>query len=230
MDVGAAWVSAAASLLVAFAAYLSMGARGGARVRLPAIMSRLLRRARSAAGSLRVPTLGGAGRRSGAGMLGRLFRAREERARREACLAQMPEMVDVVVLGLSAGVSFDAALGMYCSRYRTLLASELASAMRSWELGFKTRRQALEDLAARMGVEAFATFVATVNESIEFGAPLAEALVEQGEIVRAARRSELQERIEKAPVKMLVPVGTMVLPAMLLAILGPMLCVMTQSV
>ena len=33
----------------------------------------------------------------------------------------------------------------------------------------------------------------------------------------------MQERIEKVPVKMLVPLGTLVVPAMLLAILGPLL-------
>ena len=40
----------------------------------------------------------------------------------------------------------------------------------------------------------------------------------------------VQERIEKAPVKMLVPTGGLILPAMLLAILGPLLASLTELV
>lgn len=230
MDGGTTLLALGTSCLVAMATYLFLGTEQQLRVRAIALKSRFSRRVRTSASALRSRIKGGALQGTSSHAPSKFMRARADKARRQACLAQMPEMVDVVVLGLTAGVSFDAALELYCSRYQTLLASELAGAMRSWKLGFKTRRQALEELAQRLGVEAFSTFVATVNESIEFGSPLADALVEQGEAVRAAHRSQVQERIEKAPVKMLVPVGTMVLPAMLLAILGPMLSAMVHSV
>ena len=95
--------------------------------------------------------------------------------------------------------------------------------MRSWRLGLSTRKDALGALAHELDIPAFTVFTSTVCESLEFGAPLASTLVTQAEAVRAARRSAVQENIEKAPVKMLVPTGTLVLPAMLLAILGPLL-------
>ena len=157
--------------------------------------------------------------RMGAGSRSRSLRA-EERAR---CLDELSELIDVVALGLAAGVSFDASLQIYCSRYKTALADLMGDAMRSWRLGLSTRREALGSLARELDVPAFTMFADTVCESLEFGAPLASALVSQAEAVRAARRSAVQENIEKAPVKMLVPTGTLVLPAMLLAILGPLL-------
>ena len=46
--------------------------------------------------------------------------------------------------------------------------------------------------------------------------------------MRCARRAEVQERIEKAPIKMLVPTGTLILPAMLLAVLGPLLASLSE--
>lgn len=139
------------------------------------------------------------------------------------CLDELSELIDVVALGLAAGVSFDAALQIYCTRYDTMLSEYLGDALRSWKLGMSTRKEALVGLANRLDVPAFSMFVDTVTESLEFGAPLAAALTSQAESVRGARRAAVQEQIEKAPVKMLVPTGTLVLPAMLLAILGPLL-------
>ncbi len=172
-------------------------------------------------GGLRDGLAGAAG---GASRGLRAVRERRERADRKArCLSELPELIDVVVLGLSVGVSFDASLRMYCSRNRTMLSELLGDAMRSWRLGIATRREALAKVSAELGVGAFDAFVETVTESLDFGSPLVESLVNQAESVRRQRRMSLEEQVEKAPVKMLIPTGTLVLPAMLLAILGPLL-------
>ena len=158
-------------------------------------------------------------------------RGGEARARardRSRCLDELPELIDVVALGMSAGISFDAALGIYCDKYDTMLAGELSDAMRSWELGLTTRSEALHVLAGRLDVPAFTTFVDTATESLAFGAPLTKALGEQAQAVRRARRADVQERIEKAPIKMLVPTGALILPAMLLAVLGPLLASLSE--
>ena len=154
--------------------------------------------------------------------------ARAKARDRSRCLDELPELIDVVALGMSAGISFDAALGIYCDKYDTMLASELSDAMRAWELGLTTRSEALRVLASRLDVPAFTTFVDTATESLAFGAPLTKALGEQAQAVRRARRADVQERIEKAPIKMLVPTGTLILPAMLLAVLGPLLASLSE--
>ena len=159
-------------------------------------------------------------------MHGQRMRVREQ----EECLGELSELIDVVALGLSAGISFDAALAMYCARYNTLLARLLGEAMQRWRLGLSNRGDALADLARHLEVPAFSTFVETVTESLTFGAPLAQALTEQAESIRQQRRYAVQERIEKAPIKMLVPTGTLVLPAMLLAILGPLIASLATTV
>lgn len=151
-----------------------------------------------------------------------LHARRSRRAVHGACLDELPELLDVLALGLSAGISFDAALAIYCERYETMLSARMGDAMRSWQLGLQSRRQALKLLAEELSVDAFSTFVAAVTDSLTLGAPLAQTLVTQAESVRDARRADQQEAIEKTPVKMLVPIGTLVLPAMLLSILGPL--------
>ena len=65
---------------------------------------------------------------------------------------------------------------------------------------------------------------ASVSEALSFGAPLAQTLERQADAIREEQRASVEQRIEEVPVRMLVPLGTLVVPAMLLAVLGPLLC------
>ena len=154
----------------------------------------------------------------------RQARERERLARRRsACLREMPTLIDVLTLGLSAGLSFDASLSLYCDRYQTELSQAFSEAMLSWRMGVTSREEALEAMACELGVDALARFATVVGESLDFGSPLASGLEVQAKAIRDEQRAQVEEEIEKAPVKMLVPLGVLVVPAMLLAILGPLL-------
>lgn len=154
---------------------------------------------------------------------GRAGRAASAEARRAACLNDLPALLDVVTLGLSAGLSFDASLELYCSRNEGILARAFEEAMLSWRIGASTRERALWRVADDMGVPALGRFASVVGEALAFGAPLAEALEGQARVIRDERRAQVEERIERVPVKMLIPLGTLVVPAMFLAVLGPLL-------
>lgn len=143
--------------------------------------------------------------------------------RRSSCLREMPTLIDVLTLGLSAGLSFDASLALYCDRYQTELSQAFSEAMLSWRMGVMSRESALDAMAGELGVDALARFATVVGESLEFGSPLASALEVQAKAIRDEQRAQVEEEIEKAPVKMLIPLGVLVVPAMLLAILGPLL-------
>lgn len=140
-----------------------------------------------------------------------------------ACERQMPEFLDILGLGLSAGLSLDASLALFCDRRDCELSREIRAAMLSWQMGMEGRSEALSSLSARLGSPSFEGFCSVATEALSFGAPLAQALERQAASIRQEQRSRVQERIEKVPVKMLVPLGTLVVPAMLLAILGPLL-------
>ena len=158
--------------------------------------------------------------------LGPVRRAREAevRARRRAeCLSELPVMLDVVTLGLSAGLSFDSSLELYCERYGSELSRLFSESMLSWRIGARSREEALLRVADEVGVSALGRFAAVVSEALAFGTPLAEALEQQAQAIREEQRSQVEEEIEKVPVKMLVPLGTLIVPAMFLAILGPLL-------
>ena len=142
---------------------------------------------------------------------------------RKSCLREMPEMIDILILGLSSGLSFDSALDLYCLRESGELSKELSNAHMIWKLGANTREEALNQMAARVGVPSLKSFATVVNEALTFGTPLAEILDRQASVLRDEQRSLLETEIEKIPIKMLIPLGTLIVPAMLLAILGPLL-------
>lgn len=155
--------------------------------------------------------------------LRRALRSAERAARRASCLEELPVLLDVVTLGLSAGLSFDSSLELYCSRYDNELSRAFSGAMLEWRVGAATREEALSRLAGDVGVAALERFASMVGEALAFGTPLAGALERQAELLREEQRAQVEEEIERVPVKMLVPLGTLIVPAMFLAVLGPLL-------
>lgn len=187
---------------------------GGAWCALGGDVTRLWRLGRSS----RDAVSGLVGHASGSVRKSRLRSGRRARMARD-----MPVFLDILNLGLSAGLSFDSSLELYCMRYETELATLLRDALLSWQMGVCGRGEALEALARDVDMPAMARFAATVSEALAFGTPLSEALGRQAQVIRDEQRAQVEEQIEHIPVKMLIPLGTLIVPAMLLAILGPLL-------
>ena len=141
----------------------------------------------------------------------------------QVSLGEVSEMIDVVRLGLSAGLSFDAALEIFCANRRSVLAVRLERACMAWRVGVGTREDELLAAARDLDVRALETFAITVGQALALGAPLAETLAAQSREIRAAHRAAVEREIERAPVKLLIPTGTLILPALLVSILGPLL-------
>ncbi len=141
----------------------------------------------------------------------------------QVSLGEVSEMIDVVRLGLSAGLSFDAALEIFCANRRSVLTVRLERACMAWQVGVGAREDELLAAAQDLDVRALETFAITVGQALALGAPLAETLAAQSREIRAAHRAAVEREIERAPVKLLVPTGTLILPALLLSILGPLL-------
>ena len=107
---------------------------------------------------------------------------------------------------------------MYLDHFDTLLSRSLASARQQWALGLARRDDALRSVAETYDSALFARAIESVIRSLRYGSSLAEGLE-----ARASYRALKQEQVAKAPVKMMVPTGTLMLPAMLILVLGPML-------
>ncbi len=66
-------------------------------------------------------------------------------------LGEVSEMIDVVRLGLSAGLSFDAALEIFCANRRSVLALRLERACMAWQVGVGTREDELLAVGRAVG-------------------------------------------------------------------------------
>ncbi len=135
----------------------------------------------------------------------------------------LSEMLEVVALGLHSGLSFDRSFGLYGSHFDTPFAQSCTNVRRAWTFGLTTREEALRDLADSYESALLARVIENIVRSLRFGSSLAEGLESAAVEARAAHRAHVEERVAKAPVKMMLPTGALILPAMLLLVLGPVL-------
>lgn len=151
--------------------------------------------------------------------------ALKSRIARRACETErhLPEMLDVMALCMRSGLSIDASIAIYAKHFDTMLASDLECARRKWVSGLERRDEALRKLAATYDSVVLGRVVDTIIRSVRFGSSMVANLESDAAEARSAFRSSREERIAKAPVKMMIPTGVLILPAMLIMVLGPVL-------
>lgn len=154
---------------------------------------------------------------------------RRVKERAEALERSLAEMLEVVALGLRSGLSFDRSFELYGQHFDTEFARSCTVCQQSWSFGLATREEALGDLAASYDSELFERVVQSIVRSLRFGSSLAENLEEAAEESRAEHRARVEEKVAKAPVKMMLPTAGLILPAMLLLVLGPVLLEMMEG-
>lgn len=127
------------------------------------------------------------------------------------------------MLGLRSGLSLERSLSLYPRYFDTGLSRSVARAVSEWETGLVPREEALRRLARQYDSTLLNRVVEDAIRSLRFGSPLADALEQAASEARSQHRARMEERIAKAPVKMMLPVGTLILPAMLLLVMGPVI-------
>lgn len=154
-----------------------------------------------------------------------LIRAMREESRSRAFAAerQFSQMIEVVVLGLKSGMSFDKSLALYCDSFDGSLSAVVGLAQRQWSHSLIERSDGLRQIAKSYDSPLFDRFAENVIRSLRFGTSMAESLSLLAVEARAIRKAKLEEQVAKAPVKMLLPVGTLILPAMLILVMGPIM-------
>jgi tight adherence protein C len=136
----------------------------------------------------------------------------------------LPSVIDLMVLGLGAGLDFAAAVRQvidHAGRADEPLIEELRLLLQELQLG-RTRKQALSQLAFRAPGEAVRELVQAVIQSEEQGTPLAAVLAAQAAGSRNRRSVEAEETAAKVTTKLMLPLGLLFLAVMLL-IISPMI-------
>jgi tight adherence protein C len=158
------------------------------------------------------------------GLLGAVARewylGRQASERRRLMLEELPGLVDLVCLAVTAGASPVAALGRAAAASGGPLGQELRWALAEVQTGQGLGR-ALGAFSRRVPLPAAVRFAEALRLAMERGTPVAEVLRAQAEDAREAWRRYLLETAGKREVAMLVPVVFLILPATLLFALWP---------
>jgi tight adherence protein C len=147
---------------------------------------------------------------------------RRARARGRALERDLPDLLDLLGVALSAGLSLERALGEVARRDDGLLAREWRRAGAEIELGVP-RERALAGLVARCPCSGVATFARALERAARHGAPLAAALAAQAEEARAARARRLAERAARAAPQIQLVVALLLVPSVLLLVAAALL-------
>lgn len=135
----------------------------------------------------------------------------------------LPEMLEVVALGLRSGLTFDRAVKIYTMHFNNEFSDSFNIAQKKWENGLCTIDKALRDLAKTYDSNLFERVIENIIRSLRFGTSFVDCLEDAAIEARESYKNKQKERISKAPVKMMIPTGTLILPAMLMLVLGPVL-------
>lgn len=151
--------------------------------------------------------------------------------RSDAIRKGLPDALDLLVICAEAGLTVDAAFGR--------VAKELGKGypelgdefmLTSIELGFLTeRRQAFENLATRVSLDAVRGVVTTMIQTEKYGTPLASALRVLSAEFRNERMMRAEEKAARLPAIMTVPLILFILPTLFVVILGPAACSISDN-
>jgi tight adherence protein C len=132
----------------------------------------------------------------------------------------LPDAMDMLTVCVEAGLGFDAALAKVAYNTTGPLADELARTLQEMQIG-KSRTQALRAMADRTTVAELRGFVSALVQAGELGIPIANVLREQSKEMRLQRRQRAEEKAQKVPVKILIPLIGCLFPALFIVVIGP---------
>ncbi|MBV8981819.1 MAG: type II secretion system F family protein [Acidimicrobiia bacterium] len=152
---------------------------------------------------------------------------REERRRLGALAADLPDVVDLFVLAIGAGLTVPLAVTTVSRRASGPLGAELRRVCDDVGVG-RRLADALDDVPARAG-EAVRPLVAALVASERYGAPLTAGLARLADEVRRDRRRKAEEAARRIPVKLLFPLVGCTLPAFALLTVAPLIAGAVRS-
>ena len=145
---------------------------------------------------------------------------RRARLRLEKVDDSMPELIDLLVTMVEAGVGFSAALQLAANRLTGPLGDELRFAVQEQNMGLGMA-QALTNLVTRAPTPATRSFVRSLIQGETLGVSIGKIMRDLALEMRKRRRQVAEERAQKAPTKLLFPLIFLIFPAMFVVILGP---------
>lgn len=132
----------------------------------------------------------------------------------------LPDVLDLLTVSVEAGLGFDSALLKVVEKQKGALAEEFLKLLQEIKMG-RPRRDALRDLSKRNSIEDLSNVVASLVQADQLGIPIGGVLRNQSKQIRQKHRQKAEEKAQKAPIKMMIPLVFFVFPSIFIIILGP---------
>jgi tight adherence protein C len=148
------------------------------------------------------------------------YLSKKVRLRQGAIERELPELIDLLVVTVEAGVGFAGAVRIAADRMTGPLGEELRLTLQEQNMGL-TAGEALRNLGDRCPTDGIRIFVRSISQGESLGVSMGQIMRNVALEMRKRRRALAEERAQKAPVKMLFPLIFLIFPAMFVVLLLP---------
>ena len=146
--------------------------------------------------------------------------SRRARRRYETVERDLPELIDLLVVTVEAGLGFNGSMQIMGQKMRGPLGDELRLTLQEQRMGLSTT-QALANMLARCDTPSMRSFVRSVLQGETLGVSIGQIMRALALEMRKRRRAKAEERAQKAPIKLLFPLVFLIFPVMFIVLLFP---------
>jgi tight adherence protein C len=161
-----------------------------------------------------------------AGFLAPTYYLRYKASQRQRAIAnQLSDALDLLVVSVEAGLGLSESIkvvGEEAERQNQEIGRELSLVSSEMSAG-ATMGEALHSLAERTAIEEMKPLASTLIQSEQLGSRIGPALKASSDALRDRRKMRAEEAAHKMTIKMIFPLGLLVLPAMIMLSAGPAL-------
>lgn len=145
---------------------------------------------------------------------------RRRRLRFEAINRQMPNMIDLLVVTIEAGLGILASMRVASETLGDPLGQEVRLTLQEQRMGLSVG-EAIESLGRRADASNMRIFVRSITQGEKLGVSIGTTMRNLASEMRKRRKALVEEQAQKVPVKMLFPLFFLIFPAIFIVLLVP---------
>jgi tight adherence protein C len=157
-----------------------------------------------------------------------LYVDRTARQRREQIDKDLPDLIDLLVVTLEAGLSFPQSLRLASTKIKEPLASEVRLTLQEQNMGI-TLVEALSNFLGRIDTPGVRMFARSIAQGESLGVSTGHIMRNLAVELRKRRRAWAEERAQKAPIKILFPILFFIMPALFIVLLLPVMIILMDT-